>query len=304
MVPRIAKWACRGESALRLDAAEVLHVASGRPAKVLPEPVEQRREVHCVPRRAPVVVAVRINRRAVVPNSAVAVEGQREERRGLEHATVPALERSSDRRWRHLEPRQVRRVLPAARRPLPPHGLRSVLGRADRVEMAPHPRLGDRLVQFDERRVKFGDLIPLGVLLSAVAFEHEVRPQPNERLLTLGGLVRIREWFVRSVPSFSALLLPQPASPFRARRAFVLAGGTTRQVDDLRLPAVEVGSPEQDRPGTDAVLDGHRLERVDGAGQQHPGETAPRPGSVVGREFEAGQCWGSHRPPLMRHSWS
>jgi hypothetical protein len=56
----------RGQPPLRLDRHEVLDVIAEEPAKVLNEPIEQRREVQRAPGRARVVVAGRISR---VPSS-------------------------------------------------------------------------------------------------------------------------------------------------------------------------------------------------------------------------------------------
>ena len=70
----------RGEPALGLDRSEVLDVPPFGAAKVLPEPVEQGREMHGVPGRAAVVVCVRVNRCAVVADLAVAGQGEGQER--------------------------------------------------------------------------------------------------------------------------------------------------------------------------------------------------------------------------------
>ena len=53
----------RGESVLGFDGGEVLHPVAGAPAQVLPEPVDQLREVQRVQRGPPVVIAVGVDRR-------------------------------------------------------------------------------------------------------------------------------------------------------------------------------------------------------------------------------------------------
>jgi hypothetical protein len=61
----------RGEAPLGFDGGEVLQVIADKPAQVLDEPVEQRGEVQRVPGGLPVVVAVRIDRSAILANPAI-----------------------------------------------------------------------------------------------------------------------------------------------------------------------------------------------------------------------------------------
>jgi hypothetical protein len=85
MVPSMAKWACGREPPLGFDAAEVLEVGASCAADVLPEPVEQRKEVDRVPRRMAVVIRSRVDTGAVRADAAVAVEGERQEGGWLKH---------------------------------------------------------------------------------------------------------------------------------------------------------------------------------------------------------------------------
>lgn len=73
----------RGAALLRLDRAEVLHLPADAAAGVLPEPIDQGREVDRVPSRRPVVVAVRVHRRPVRIHPPVGTEGECQKRRGL-----------------------------------------------------------------------------------------------------------------------------------------------------------------------------------------------------------------------------
>ena len=52
----------RGTSFLGFDGAEVLHVPADTAAGVLPKPIHQRRKVDGIPRGAPIVIAIRVDR--------------------------------------------------------------------------------------------------------------------------------------------------------------------------------------------------------------------------------------------------
>ena len=67
---------------LRFDGAEVLHLPPHTAPGVLPEPIHQRREVDRVAGRPPVVIPLRVDRRSLVVDAAVGVEGEGEEGRG------------------------------------------------------------------------------------------------------------------------------------------------------------------------------------------------------------------------------
>src|SRR4051812_426514 len=100
----------RGAAFLRLDGAEVLHLPPDTASGVLPEPIDQRREVDRVSGGPPVVIPVRVHRCAVTVDPAVAIEGEGQERGrpvppGEHLAYSAALDRSAG---------QVRRVLASA----------------------------------------------------------------------------------------------------------------------------------------------------------------------------------------------
>ena len=69
----------RGAAFLGFDGAEVLHIPPDTAAGVLPEPIQQRREVDRVAGGPPVVIPVRVDRRPVGVDPAVGVEGEGEE---------------------------------------------------------------------------------------------------------------------------------------------------------------------------------------------------------------------------------
>src|SRR5260370_2469061 len=71
----------RSEPALRFDGDEVLDVVAEVAAQILDEPVQQRGEVDGIPHCPPVVIAGRINGRAILADRAVAVAGEGEEHR-------------------------------------------------------------------------------------------------------------------------------------------------------------------------------------------------------------------------------
>ena len=104
----------RGAPALWFDGGEVLHVPAGGAAEVLPEPVDEVTEVDRVAGGAAVVVARRVDGRAVGVHAPVGGQGEREERGGPVGAPVRRLERAARRAVRDREPGQSRCVLPAA----------------------------------------------------------------------------------------------------------------------------------------------------------------------------------------------
>ena len=87
----------RGEAALGFDGGEVLHVEADRPAQVLPEPVDQLREVDRVPGRGPVVVGARVDRGAV-GGVHPPVERQVRVRNSDGRTSLPSLPRRPGRR--------------------------------------------------------------------------------------------------------------------------------------------------------------------------------------------------------------
>ena len=105
---------------LGLHGREVLDIPAHDPPQVLPPPINQRREVHGIPRGSPIVVPVRINRGPVVAHPPVRVAGQRDEHRGSE----PTSELAADRGLADAPGRQVGCVLASLGGPFrrPPGG--------------------------------------------------------------------------------------------------------------------------------------------------------------------------------------
>lgn len=119
----------RCAAALRFDGAEVLDVPADAAAGVLPEPVDDLREVDRVAGCASVVVAVRVERGPVGVDPAIQVEGQGEEGGG----PVPAAVDPAKGALVHRPARQVRRILPTSGRAAPDLGCR-----VERDELAAH----------------------------------------------------------------------------------------------------------------------------------------------------------------------
>ena len=72
----------RGTAFLGLDGAEVLHVPPDTAAGVLPEPVQQRREMDRVSRGPPVVIPLWVYRGPVAVHPPVGIQGEGQERGG------------------------------------------------------------------------------------------------------------------------------------------------------------------------------------------------------------------------------
>jgi len=154
---------------LRFDGAEVLHVPPDAAPGVLPEPVQQRREVDRVPRRPAVVVAPRVERRAVAVDPAVGVQGEGQERR----RAVAAAEHLTDRASLDWPAREVRGVLPTTSRP----PLLRFRWWVERGQPAPNAGGADRVVQLADR---LGDLLAPLLLAEGLALGvrgEQVRPR-------------------------------------------------------------------------------------------------------------------------------
>ena len=122
----------RGEPFLGFDGGEVLHLVAGGAAQVLPEPVDQLREVQRIQRRPPIVIAARDRRGAGAGDDRpVGRQGQGEEHRRPIRRAVGGGERLPDRPVLLRHPRQIRGVLAAPGRPHPP-----ILTRAHRRRSA------------------------------------------------------------------------------------------------------------------------------------------------------------------------
>ncbi len=109
----------RREALLGFDGGEVLDLVAGAAAQVLPEPVDQLREVQRVQRGPPVVIASRADR-GTVADRAVGRQGQGEEHRRPVLPAVGGGEHPADGAVLDRHPRQVGSVIPAPGRPHPP----------------------------------------------------------------------------------------------------------------------------------------------------------------------------------------
>jgi hypothetical protein len=103
-----------GAAFLGFDGAEVLHVPADTAPGVLPEPIQQRREVDRIAGGPPVVIAIWVYRRPATINPPVGIQGEGEEGGG---AVTPG-EYPPDGAALHGSARQVRGILPTASRTL------------------------------------------------------------------------------------------------------------------------------------------------------------------------------------------
>src|SRR5262245_45370434 len=94
---------------LWFDGAEVLHIPPDATPRVLPEPIQQRREMDRVPCGASVVVVIRVHRRSVAVYSPVRIQGEGQERR----RPVPTGEHPPHCPLLHRSTRQIRCILAA-----------------------------------------------------------------------------------------------------------------------------------------------------------------------------------------------
>ncbi|OLM08275.1 hypothetical protein Ae505Ps2_6254 [Pseudonocardia sp. Ae505_Ps2] len=181
---------------LGFDGAEVLHVPTHTAPRVLPEPVEQFREVDRIPRRPAVVVGVGVEGGAVAVDAAVGVEGEGEERGG---PVLPA-EDPAHGAVLHRAAWEVGCVLASAGGAA--HGLGC---RVERGEAAP-----------DTESAEFGvDVLDDLADLSALGFGTcgetvgvggvEVRAGGHQLFLRVGRVGRFHDGFVVEVPAFAAL---------------------------------------------------------------------------------------------------
>ena len=143
----------RGEAPLGFDGGEVLHVVAEVAAQVLDEPVEQRGEGQRVPGRPVIVVGGRVGGCAVLADPAVGRAGQGDEQGGAEGLAVRRGVGLAHRARADLAAGQVRGVLAAPGRAVPPR-------RAVRGDLPAHARLGDLLVQLGDELVQVGGVLP------------------------------------------------------------------------------------------------------------------------------------------------
>ncbi len=224
------------------------------PAKVLPPPVHQRREVHRVPSGTAVVVRARVDRRAVVAHLAVGVEGERDER----GRAVLARELPADRALVDLAPRQVRRILPPTSR-----ADRRRFGRPFDGGKVPADSLPTQVsVSFSDRFAQIIDLVNSTFSRSLAVLSRQVRAVGDERDLIGRRRLAFGDGFVVEVPSLAALGHAGAAVAVRAGRALARLCGVAAHRDDPDLPGVQVDDLTHHRPGAHAVLLSRRLDHV------------------------------------------
>ncbi len=262
----------RGQPPLGFHGREVLHVVAEEPAKVLDEPVEQRREVQRIPGRPAVVVAVRVGRRAVAAHAPVARAGQRDEHRRAERRAVRGRVRLADRPGRYLAPGQVRRVLP-------PPGGPVTAGRAGRQHLPAHARTGDLLVQLAVQRVQLGRVLVL--VPGPVALGLSLGPLLDQPALPVVRVVRVNDRLMIEMPAFPALGRPEHPGPFGARRADRGQRVPARHEDLFHPSRADIGTAELHRPQAGPVLGRDLPDHGPRERHRHPLGACPRPGLIL-----------------------
>ena len=189
---------------------------------------------------------IRAGGRAVT-DSTVRRAGQGDEQRRAEGLAVRRGVALAHRTRVNLAPGQVRSVLAAAGRAVPPRGL-------CRGGLPAHTRFGDLLVQLGDELVKVGRVLPgLGGLVAELLRFGALLDPP---LLVVGGRVRGDAGFVLEVPAFPALRCAQRPGLFGAAGADVRQGVPAGDEHNIYLAGVEVGAAQLDRADAGAVLDG------------------------------------------------
>jgi hypothetical protein len=122
-------------------------------AQVLDEPVEQRGEGQRVPGGLVVVIPGRIDGRALVVDPAVGRAGQRDEQGGTEGFAVRGGVGLAERARADLAAREVRGVLAAPGRPVPPRG-------PFRGDVPAHAGPGDLLIELADELIEVGRVLP------------------------------------------------------------------------------------------------------------------------------------------------
>jgi hypothetical protein len=248
----------RGQALLRFDGGEVLQVVAEEPAQVLDQPVEQRGEVQRVPGGAAVVVGVRAGRCAVCADLAVAVARQREEHGRPEPLAVWRGVGLADRPGSDWPPGQVRGVLAAPGRAVPP-------GAAIGQDVAAQAGSGDFLVQLGGQLVQLAGVVPGGVGLVALLLGLGAVLHPHPLLVV--GRAGGDDGLCVEVPALPALRRPQCLGPFGARRADGGKGVPAWHEYLFGLPGVQVGAAQLYGADAAAVGDGQVADGL--AGQWH-----------------------------------
>jgi hypothetical protein len=251
----------RGTSLLWLDGPEILHVPADTAPGVLPEPIHQRGEVDGITCGPPVVVAVRIHRRAVGINPTVAVEGEGEECRGPvatgEHPPHRALvDRSAGK---------VRGVLTS------PGGALDRFGWwIEGSEPSAYSERAEFTVEFGDG---LGDLLTRDLITVGLALgigREEIGSDGHQLSLLLSGWGPVGGGFGVEVPALAALGHPQSAGLLRTGVALVFSGGPTRDRDDVDAAGGGVDPAHGQGPDADAVLFGQDVDDISAEWQRGP----------------------------------
>ncbi len=261
----------RRQPPLRLQTGEVLNVPADCPAHVLPEPINQLGKMDRVAGRPPVVIAVRVQRRALRRDPTVAVAGQRQEHRRSPHRPVRSGERPPDGAPIHRQPGQVRGILPPFRRPGPPGPIPTV-----RRSLPANAEIVQRFVHLRDQIVDFADLIHIVAGHGVGADRFEIRPELNQRLRVIGWRVGVGERFVIEMPPRLALRHPELAGTLRTRRALGCQGGPARHRDDLSFPGDHVDPAHRQRADAHPVLRRDCLQDMAGERLAQAGGPAAR----------------------------
>ena len=251
----------RGAAFLGFDGAEVLHVPADAAAGVLPEPVHQRGEVDRVSGGPPVVIALRVHRRALAVHPAVGVQGQGEKGRG----PVAPGEHPPYRAFVDGSPGQIRGVLAA------PGGSLDRLGWwIEWGEPTAYPCRAEFGVEFGDR---LGDLLTRDLVADGLAFGvggEEIGPGGHQRLVVLTGRGPVGDRLRVEVPALAALDHPQPAGLLRTGRALVGPGGPAGHGHDVDAAGGGVDAAHGQWPDADAVLFGQGLGDISAQRQYGP----------------------------------
>src|ERR671916_141890 len=237
----------RGTSLLGFDGAEVLHIPPDAAAGVLPEAVQQRREMDRVPRGPPVVIPVGVYRRALVIDPAVGIQGQGQKRRG----PVAPGEDPSDRPFLDWSAGQIRGILAA------PGGALDRLGwQIKRGKPATDSGGAQFSVDFGDR---VGDLLTGDLITDGLAFgvdREKIGPGGHQRRVVLSRRSPAGDRFILQMPTLAALDHPQPTGLVRTRPTLVVPGGPARYRHHLDAAGDGVDAAHGQWPDADAVLFG------------------------------------------------
>jgi hypothetical protein len=270
----------RGTAFLGLDGAEVLHVPPDAAAGVLPEPVQQRREMDRVSRGPPIVIPVRIHRGPVAVHPPVGIQGKGQERRG----PVASGEDPPHRPFVDRSAWQIRGVLAA------PGGALDRLGwQIKRGEPATDSGGAQFSVEFGDR---VGDLLTGDLIADGLAFgvdREQIGPGGHQRRVVLTRRSPADDRFVRKVPTLAALGHPLPSGLVRTRPTLVFPGGPTSHRHHLDSAGDGVDPAHGQWPDTDAVPLGQSPGDISADRQRSPLRPSHR------RDIDSGGISSGHQ---------